>query len=355
MSPKALITGCNGQDASYLCELLLSKGYTVYGTIRRSSVRITERIDAIFDKINVIYSDMTDHVSITNIIRQIQPDEVYHLAAMSHVKVSFEQPMYTMATNCDGTLALLEAIRCHCPKARMYFAGTSEMYGNTITTDASAAIDSRAASGACAPSEFVLNEKSEMSPVSPYGVSKFAAMQLCKIYRKAYGMYICVGILFNHESNRRGKTFVTKKVTDFVQEYTNSRGQQPSSSVLKLGNLDSIRDWGYAKDYVRAMFLMLQQDVPDDYTISTGVGHTVKDLVRYAFKCKDIDITFTGTGSETKGYDGDNLVVTIDSRYYREYELDTLIGDCTKAKNVLGWMPTVSFEELVLLMVNDID
>lgn len=324
-----MVTGCNGQDASYLIELLLGKGYNVYGTIRRSSVFTTERINHILntDGFEMIFSDMTDHASICDVLYKVKPDEIYHLAAMSHVKVSFEIPVYTMNTNLVGTLALLEAVRNICPQAKVYFAGTSEMFGNTGG---------------------VLNEDSPMKPVSPYGISKLSSKHLCELYRSIYNMHITVGILFNHESCRRGNTFVTKKIANYV---CNGNFDSP----LQLGNLDAIRDWGYAPDYVHGMWLMLQKKVPDTYVLATGEGHSVREFCNTAFELKGHTLHWVGSGINEKGYVGSTLVITIDNRYFRECEIDVLIGDSSKARAALGWKPSVSFTELVAIMgVSDV-
>ena len=319
-----LLTGANGQDASYLAELLLEKGYEVHGTVRRNSVpeSQTTRIKYIKDKLNLHYADLTDPISINNIIQEVQPDELFHLAAQSHVQISFELPKYTLDTNAGGTLAILEAVRKFSPHTRVYHAGTSEMFGNNcnVKTDASGKIIDQ-----------YQNEETQMVPVSPYGCSKLYAHQLCHNYRNAYKMFICSGILFNHESPKRGLNFVTNKVV-----YEAVKIKHGFSKKLVLGNLHSKRDWGHAEDYVRGMWLMLQQKNPDDFVLATGITRSVNDLVDYVFDYLNLD---------RKKY------IFTDKKYERPEELNYLKGDATKAKTQLGWKLDYTFEEMIEEMI----
>ena len=313
---KALITGINGQDGSYLAEFLLSKGYEIWGILKRNSVseNQTSRIpDDIFNKINLEYADMTDMSSLLRILKISNPDEIYNLAAQSHVRISFDQPIYTTETIAIGTLNLLEAMRIICPNSKFYQASSSEMFGNNIDDDG------------------YQRESTPMNPVSPYGCAKVYAYNICRNYRNAYNMFISNGILFNHESPRRGTNFVTNKV---VKEAVKIK--LGLSNKLNLGNLEASRDWGHAKDYVRAMWLMLQHDKPDDFVCSTGVSYTVKDLVKYVFRKLNL---------KWEDYVG------IDSRYYRSEELKFLKGDCSKAKNILGWEHKYNFETMLDEMI----
>lgn len=337
----ALITGITGMDGSHLAELLLEKDYEVHGIIRRASTFNTDRIDHIFDKLKLHYGDVTDPLVISNLISQIQPDEVYNLAAQSHVKVSFEIPYYTAQCDGLGTLTVLEAVRNHCPKAKVYQASTSELYGgmgyNMPLTG--------------------YTEESVMHPRSPYGCAKMYGLWITKNYRESYGMFICNGILFNHEGERRGETFVTRKITIALAHIKNyidcGREDFPK---LKLGNLYSKRDWGYAKDYVEGMWMMLQQDKPDDYVLATNETHTIKEFVELACKECGWNINWVCEGVDERGISDDGVtIVEIDEKYYRPAEVDTLLGDYSKAKNVLGWEPKVKFEELVkIMMKNDL-
>ena len=312
---KALITGINGQDGSYLAEFLLEKGYEVWGILKRNSVaeNQTARLDNIFPQLKLEYADMTDMASLVNVLQKIQPDEIYHLAAQSHVRISFDQPIYTAQVVAIGTMNLLEAIRLVCPKSKMYQASSSEMFGNNIDEDG------------------FQRETTRMNPVSPYGCSKVFGYNLVRNYRNSYGLFLSNGILFNHESPRRGTNFVTNKV---VKEAVKIK--KGLSDKLTLGNLDAARDWGHAKDYVKCMWLILQHDEPDDFVCSTGVSHTVKDLVEYVFGKLDLD---------WKKYIGQ------DERFMRPEELDVLKGDCTKAKNVLGWKHEYTFETMLDEMI----
>jgi GDPmannose 4,6-dehydratase len=335
---KAIITGITGMDGSHLAELLLSKGYEVHGVIRRSSSFNTGRIDHIFDRLNLHYGDVTDPLVISNLVAKIQPDEVYNLAAQSHVKVSFEEPYYTGQVDAMGTLVVLEAVRNHCPNAKVYQASTSELYGGMHYN----------------MPETGYTETSAMHPRSPYGCAKMYGLWITKNYRESYGMFICNGILFNHEGERRGETFVTRKITKaFSKIKLHLDTQYTKFETLKLGNLYSKRDWGYAKDYVYGMWLMLQQDKPDDYVLSTNETHSIKEFVELAAKECDWDIIWVGEGENEKGLTQDGIVVVeIDSRYYRPAEVDVLLGDSTKARKELGWEPKVKFEDLVKLMMN---
>lgn len=316
----ALITGITGQDGSYLAEFLLSKGYMVHGLIRRASTFNTDRIDHLYvdphhkPNLRLHYGDMTDGASLRKVLEDTQPDEVYNLAAQSHVRVSFDMPLYTAEADAVGTLHLLEAVREQQQRSgkqiRMYQAGTSEMFGATPPPQ---------------------SEASPFYPRSPYGVAKVFSHWSCINYREAYNMFICNGILFNHESPRRGETFVTRKVTRAV-----GRIKHGLQDKLYLGNLDSKRDWGFAGDFVEAMWLMLQQQTPDDYVVSTGEAYSVRDLLTEAFG---------QVGLEWEKY------VEIDPRYFRPTEVDNLQGDCTKARAKLGWAPKTSFQQLVKMMV----
>jgi GDPmannose 4,6-dehydratase len=332
----ALVSGITGMDGSHLAELLLEKGYEVHGIIRRTSTFNTGRIDHIFDKLNLHYGDLTDPLVISNLVSQIQPDEVYNLAAQSHVKVSFEIPYYTAQVDGLGTLAILEAVKNHCPKARVYQASTSELYGgmewNMPITG--------------------YTEESKMHPRSPYGCSKMYGLWITKNYRESYGMHISNGILFNHEGERRGETFVTRKITMALAHIKNSLDSGKDFQNLKLGNLYSKRDWGYAKDYVEGMWLMLQQDKPDDYVLATNETHTIKEFVELACKECGWNINWVGEGVDEKGIlDNGLTIIEIDEKYYRPAEVDVLLGDYSKAKRVLGWEPKVKFEELVNIMI----
>ena len=338
MTKKALITGITGQSGSHLADLLLEKGYEVHGIIRRTSTFNTDRIDHIFDKLKLHYGDLTDPLVISNLISQIQPDEVYNLAAQSHVKVSFEIPYYTAQVDGLGTLAILEAVKNHCPKARVYQASTSELYGGMNYNMPSTGY----------------TETSVMHPRSPYGCAKMYGLWISKNYRESYNMFVCNGILFNHEGERRGETFVTRKITIALGKIRKSLEDKTDFEPLKLGNLYSKRDWGYAKDYVYGMWLMMQQDKPDDYVLATNETHSIKEFINLAALEGGIDIEWIGSDVDEKAVTkvGRKVIVEIDERYYRPAEVDTLLGDYSKAKNELGWEPKVKFEELVRIMMN---
>ena len=337
---KALITGITGQDGSHLAELLLEKGYEVHGIIRRCSTFNTDRIDHIFDKLNLHYGDLTDPLVMSNLISSIQPDEVYNLGAQSHVKVSFEIPYYTAQVDGLGTLAILEAVKNHCPGARIYQASTSELYGGMSYNMPSTGY----------------TEESAMHPRSPYGCAKMYGLWITKNYRESYGMHISNGILFNHEGERRGETFVTRKITKALAVIKNYLDHDATDfPILKLGNLYSKRDWGYAKDFVYGMWLMTQQDTPDDYVLATNETHSIKEFVNLAALECGMGLKWVGEGVDEKAYFNDIIIVEIDERYYRPAEVDILLGNYSKAKEKLGWEPKVNFENLVkIMMKNDI-
>ena len=322
----ALISGISGQDGSYLAELLLKKGYEVHGIIRRASQINTQRIDLIYDRIKLHYGDLTDSTNLVRIIQQVQPDEIYNLGAQSHVKVSFEIPEYTGQVDALGTLRILEAVRLLGMenKTRIYQASTSEMFGKV--------------------QEIPQKETTPFYPRSPYGVAKLYGYWIVKNYRESYGLHASSGILFNHESPRRGETFVTRKITRGLSRI--SVGEQ---DILYLGNLNAKRDWGHAKDFVEAMWLMLQQDEPDDYVIATGEQHSVKEFVEAAAPYFGMQITWRGDGLNEIGYDifTGNVVIKVNPKYFRPAEVETLLGDASKAKKKLGWEPKISFKQLV--------
>ena len=329
----ALITGITGQDGSYLSELLLEQGYDVHGIIRRSSVDYRERIAHLEGKphFHLHYADLGDSMSIVQVMNKVRPDEVYNLAAQSHVQVSFDSPEYTANVDAVGVLRILEAIRqCGLTKTcRMYQASTSELYGKV--------------------EEVPQNENTPFHPYSPYAVAKLYGFWIVKEYREAYDMFCCSGILFNHESERRGETFVTRKIT-----LAAARIKQGKQEKLYLGNLDSLRDWGYAKDYVECMWLILQHDKPEDFVVATGVQHTVREFCYYAFKHVGIELEFKGEGIDEKGIDKatGRVLVEVSPDFFRPTDVVNLWGDPTKARAELGWNPAkTSFEELVKLMV----
>ena len=342
MNKVALITGVTGQDGSFLAEFLIEKGYEVHGIIRRSSSFNTERIEHLYFEewvrdmkrgraLNLHYGDMTDPSSLIRIIQQTQPDEIYNLAAQSHVKVSFDVPEYTAETDATGTLRLLEAVRILGleKKTKIYQASTSELFGLV--------------------QEIPQRETTPFYPRSPYGVAKLYGFWITKNYRESYGMFAVNGILFNHESERRGETFVTRKITLAAARI--AAGEQDK---LYLGNLSALRDWGYARDYVECMWLMLQHDTPEDFVIATGEQHSVREFTERAFHEVGIDLRWEGEGVEERGIDiaTGRVLVEVDPKYFRPAEVETLLGDPTKAKELLGWNPSkTSFEELVRIMV----
>jgi len=342
MKKKALITGITGQDGSYLAEFLLEKGYEVHGIKRRASSINTQRVDHLYqdphqNDVNFFlhYGDLTDSLNLTRILQEVQPDEVYNLGAQSHVAVSFEAPEYTTQVDALGNLRLLEAIRFLKleKKTRYYQASTSELYGLV--------------------QEIPQKETTPFYPRSPYAVAKLHAYWATVNYREAYGMYACNGILFNHESPRRGETFVTRKVTRGLANIA-----QGLESCLYMGNLNALRDWGHAKDYVEMQWLMLQQDQPDDFVIATGVQYSVRDFINFAWDYFGKTIRWDGEGLDEKGYDADsgNLIVQVDPRYFRPTEVETLLGDPSKAKEKLGWEPKITLKELVReMMENDVN
>ncbi len=330
---KALITGITGQDGAYLAELLIGKGYEVHGIKRRASSFNTARIDHLYQdpheksvRLKLHYGDLTDATNLIRIFQQVRPDEVYNLAAQSHVQVSFETPEFTANTDAMGTLRLLEAIRILGleDKTRFYQASTSELFGKV--------------------QEVPQTENTPFYPRSPYGVAKLYAYWICVNYREAYGIFACNGILFNHESPSRGETFVSRKITRAM-----ARIKVGLQDKLYMGNLDALRDWGHAKDYVYMQWLMLQQDEPDDYVIATGTQHSVRQCIEAAARFAGLHIKWQGSGLNEKGIDVDTgrVIVEIDKRYFRPTEVDSLMGDPTKARQKLGWRPEISFEEMI--------
>ena len=347
MKKKCLITGITGQDGSYLAELLLNKGYDVHGIIRRSSSINTSRLDHIYNNENLTlhYGDMSDSLSIDGIIQKVMPDEIYNLAAQSHVKVSFEIPEYTGQVDALGTLKLIEAVKKHTPKTKIYNATTSELYGKV--------------------QEIPQKETIPFYPRSPYGVAKLYSYWISKNYRESYDMFISNGILFNHESERRGETFVTRKITIALSKILDN-----TQDYISLGNLDAKRDWGYAPDYVDGMWRMLQIDKPDDFVLSTNETHSIREFIEESIKyCNDwideirtsqtekrfvkFDLEWIGSGEDEIGYckNRKTPIIKIDKKYYRPAEVDLLIGDSTKAKDVLGWVAKTKFNELVKKMM----
>lgn len=330
---RALIFGINGMDGSHLADLLLEKGYEVHGTIRRSSTFITKRIEHIFSKLQLHYCDLTDSFNVLNVIKLSEPHEIYNFGAQSHVKVSAELENYTFQTNTVGVLNILQSVKILKLNCKIYHASTSEMFGNT--SDGS----------------FKLNEESALAPISVYGISKLAAYNLCNMYRDAYGMFIVSSILFNHESDRRGHTFVTQKISNYVGKYYNSKVK---IAPLQLGNLNSRRDWGDSRDYVKAIYLMLQQGNPDNFVIATGETHSIREFLKSAFENIGVEIKSVGEGENEKYINvaNEEILVEINRKYYRDLEIDTLIGDYSKAKRILGWEPQITFQQLVKDMVD---
>ncbi len=329
----AFITGVTGQDGSYLAEFLLNKGYRVFGVVRRSSSFNTGRIDHLIesypaDKFDFLRGDITDINSLISDLKQIEPDEIYNLAAQSHVKVSFDMPVYTFDTVASGTLKLLEAVKSLGLKSRVYQAGSSEMFGSSPPPQ---------------------NENTPFLPRSPYAIGKVAAHHFCLNYREAYNMWITNGVLFNHESPRRGETFVTKKITRAT-----ARIKLGIQERVELGNLDARRDWGYAPDFVEGMWLMLQQPEPDDFVLATGESHSVRKFVKEAFACAGFALNWKGKGLEENGIDSKTgkVLVAVQSRYFRPTDVQSLQGDASKAREKLGWQPKVGFKELVKIMVD---
>jgi GDPmannose 4,6-dehydratase len=331
---KALITGITGQDGSYLAELLLAKGYEVFGMVRRASTFNRSRIDHLYQdphepdvRLQLVYGDLGDASSLNQLVKSIRPDEVYNLGAQSHVRVSFDIPEYTADITAMGCVRLLEAIREAAVPCRFYQASSSEMYGKAVETPQ--------------------NEETPFHPRSPYGCAKALAFYATRNHREAYGLYAVNGILFNHESPRRGESFVTRKITLGLASIVRGKSER-----LYLGNLDAQRDWGFAGDYVDAMWRMLQVDAPDDYVIATGETHSVREFCEVAFSLVDLPLTWEGSELLEKGIGPDGRVlIEIDSRYFRPAEVDLLLGDATKARRELGWQPTVGFHQLVRMMV----
>ena len=330
---RALITGVTGQDGSYLSELLLEKGYEVHGVIRRSSTFNTSRIEHLYkdpheteNRFHLHYGDITDGVGISNLVRELEPHEIYNLAAQSHVKVSFEMPDFTAQVDAVGTIRLLEAIRAAKIDTKFYQASTSELYGSTPPPQ---------------------SETSPFAPQSPYAAAKLYSYWVVRNYRDAYGLHATNGILFNHESPRRGETFVTRKITRAL-----TRIKLGLLETLYLGNLNAMRDWGHARDYVEVQWLMLQQKQPEDFVIASGIQYSVRDFVNVAAEKLDMKITWKGKGVEEKGYNEfGKCIVAVDSKFFRPTEVETLLGDSSKAKAKLGWEPKISFDELVSEMV----
>ena len=332
---KAFITGITGQDGSFLTELLLEKGYHVHGLIRRASNFNTDRIDHLMghQQLSLHHGDMSDSANLNKLLSMVKPDEIYNLAAQSHVKVSFEVPEYTAQVDAVGTLRLLDAMQTHCPEARVFQASTSEMFGKVR--------------------EIPQNEETPFHPRSPYAVAKVYAYWITRNFRESYGLHLTNGMLFNHESERRGKTFVTRKITMCLSEM--ACGQR---EVLRLGNLDALRDWGYAPEYVMAMWQMLQQEEADDFVIATGKSHSVRQFVEMAGRYIDMEIAWEGEGVDEVGIDRKTgkKVVEIDPRYFRPAEVETLLGDSSKAKAAFGWEAQMGLEELVgVMMKHDLE
>lgn len=334
-----LITGICGQDASWFADLLLNLGHkNIHGIMRRSATFNTQNIDHIFDKLTLHYGDLTDAMNIHMIINKVKPDYIVNFAAQSHVKVSHQLENYTFQVNTLGILHILQSVRNLGleKKCKIYHASTSEMYGNQTDGD------------------IKLTETTPMHPVSIYGISKLAAQQICNMYRDAYGMFIVSSILFNHEGSRRGHIFVTQKIANYVARYQMWKGTNKTIAPLQLGNLNAKRDWGDAKDYMRAVYIMLMRDTPDNYVIATGETHSVREFVELAFHEIGIEIEWIGEGLEEIGVekgDHENILVKVNERYYRDIDIECLIGDSTKATKELGWKPNVLFPSLVKYMI----
>ncbi len=329
MVKKAFVTGITGQDGSYLAELLLSKGYEVHGMLRRVSVFNTERIDHIFDKITLHHGDVTDSSNINHLLGNIKPDEIYNLSAQSHVQVSFEVPEYTAQVDALGTLRILDAMRLHCPNSRFYQASTSELFGKV--------------------QEIPQSESTPFYPRSPYGVAKIYGFWIIKNFREAYNLYACNGILFNHESERRGKTFVTRKITVGLCKIALG-----DTSALRLGNLNSKRDWGYAPEYVEGMWRMLQQDVAEDYVLATGKTYSIREFAEKAARHVGFELMWEGEDVNEKGIDKKTgkVIIEVDPRYFRPTEVDLLQGNPAKAKKSLGWETQTDIDGLVKIMMD---
>lgn len=339
-----LITGVCGMDGSTFCDYLLSLGYgNIHGTMRRSSTFNTSNIDHIFDKLTLHYCDLTDTMNVFNIINTVKPDYIVNFAAQSHVKVSHDLENYTFQVNTMGILNILQSVKnLNLSTCKIYHASTSEMYGNT--TDGN----------------FKLNEDSAMNPVSIYGISKKAAQEICNMYRDAYGMFIVSSILFNHESERRGHTFVTQKICDYVAKYDNIVTKRKFSlqdhiviKPLQLGNLNASRDWGYTQDYIRGIYLMLQQKIPQNYVLATGETHSVREFVELAFEQINIEIEWVGDGVNEKGINKKTkeLLIEVNEKYFRDIDINCLIGDASKAKMELKWEPQTDFKQLIVIML----
>ena len=327
---KALITGISGQTGSYLAELLLEKGYEVHGIVRRSSLIKTDRIDHIFEKINLHYGDLTDGMNLLSVIQKVQPDEIYNMAAQSHVQVSFETPEYTANADALGSLRILDIIYNINPKIKFYQASTSELYGSTPPPQ---------------------NEETKFQPQSPYAAAKLYAYWLTRNYREGYGIFAVNGILFNHEGPRRGETFVTRKVTRYVAQHKLGLVNSP----LQIGNVHAIRDWTDARDMVQGIYLMMQQDTPDDYVLGSGKGRTVLDLLTESFKCIDIELEWNDDLEQGTDKTTGKVIVEVNPKYKRPLEVNSLIADTTKATSKLNWTPKISFEKMIEEMVeNDI-
>lgn len=325
---KVLILGITGQIGSYLAELLLEKGYEVHGIIRRSSSFNTSRLNDIYDKIKLYYGDITDALSVDQVIHEVKPDYIYNMAAQSHVAVSYTTPLYTTITDAVGPLLVLEAMKKHCPNSRYIQASTSELYGKAL--------------------EIPQTEKTQFNPISPYSVSKQFGFFITKVYRESYGLFACNSICFNNESPRRGSTFVTKKITEGLVKIKNNE-----QNTLKLGNLNSLRDWGYSYEYAQGIIKIIEHDTPEDFVLATGENHSIREFIEEAANYVGINIEWQGEGLNEIGVDKNtgDVIIEINEEYFRPSEVDILLGDSTKAKNVLGWEPKVKFKELVKIMM----